>query len=97
MAEKRKMICAFCGVAKWTTRKWHRFCGRKCHDEFHARNREILSITAAARELGVCRQTISKAIRVGAIRPVEIPTAGRPHRLITRGELERFRAKRNLS
>jgi hypothetical protein len=91
MAELRETSCGFCGKIILTRRDWHRFCGKKCHDNYHRKGREYLSITAAAGELGVCRQTLSRAIRMGRICPVEIATRGRPHRFITRAELERYR------
>ncbi len=79
-------------------RRTQRFCRARCKDAWHRREKarlaEHLSITAAAAELGISRYAVYRAIRSGQLHAVQVPTAGRPWRAVTRGELERYRAGR---
>ena len=88
------MKCEWCGIIFPASRRTQRFDCPVCREAWHRqekeRQAELVSISAAAAEIGVSRYVIRYAIERGRLKAALIPTGGRPWRCITRGKLERF-------
>jgi len=64
-------------------------CGAKWHRDERRRQDRRYSITGAAKALGISRYAVAYAMEKKYINTILVPTAGRPRREVTLGEMER--------